>query len=166
MRPNKILMNRYGLGDDSRGGFGSVLSMPNKGSDGMEDVPGRVHASHGVWCELHMQLINLVDVVWEEVESGRKKGVDLFFLTDNSVSYAVYHQGNSINKDIFYLIIRLVHLELRGCFRLHNIWVAGNGQIASGIYSFSRGCLTDRIDSDGSILDFVPLNETAFERLA
>ena len=37
-------------------------------------------------------------------------------------------------------------------------------QIASGIDSFSRGFLTDRKASSGSILGFVPLNETAFER--
>ena len=52
MRPNKILMNRYGLGDDSRGGFVSVLSMPKKGSDGMEDVPGRVQAGVSDICNL------------------------------------------------------------------------------------------------------------------
>ena len=33
------------------------------------------------------------------------------------------------------------------------------------IYGFSSGCLTDGISSSGSILDFVPLNKTAFERL-
>ena len=36
----------------------------------MEDVPRRVHARHGVWCEEHqskyinnMELVNLVEVV-------------------------------------------------------------------------------------------------------
>ena len=27
--------------------------MPMEGSDGMEGVPGRVHAIHGFWCEEH-----------------------------------------------------------------------------------------------------------------
>ena len=31
---------------------------------------------------------------------------------------------------------------------------------------FSRGCLTYRISSSGSILDFVTLNETSFDHLA
>ena len=39
-------------------------------------------------------------------------------------------------------------------------------EIAVGIYGFSRGCLKDRISSSGSILDFVPLNETAFDNFA
>ena len=49
VQPNKIVLARYGLGDAYKGGFGSGLSMPKEGSDGMEDVPGRVHARHGVW---------------------------------------------------------------------------------------------------------------------
>ena len=61
-------------------------------------------------------------------------------------------------------MLRLIYLELRVCFRLHIIWVTGTRQIASGIYGFSRGVWTDGIASSGSILDFVILNETAFER--
>ena len=38
-------------------------------------------------------------------------------------------------------------------------------QIAAGIDGFSRGCLTYKIASSGSILEFVPLNETFFELL-
>ena len=76
---------------------------------------------------------------------------------------AVYYWGNSIDKDIFELMLRLVYLDLRRCFRLHIIWVAGMRQIASGIDGFSRGCLIYRISSSGSILDFVLLNETPFE---
>ena len=45
-------------------------------------------------------------------------------MTDNYVSKAVYYRGNFTNKDIFELILRLVYLELRNCFRLHIIWVA------------------------------------------
>ena len=61
-------------------------------------------------------------------------------------------------------MLRLVYLELRGCFRLQVIWVAGTRQIAAGIDGFSRGYLTDRIALSGSILYFMPLNETYFER--
>ena len=76
---------------------------------------------------------------------------------------AVYYWVNSIDKDIFELMIRLIYLELRGCFILHIIWVAGTRQIVVGIYFFPRGCLTDGIVSFGSILDLVPLNKIAFE---
>ena len=53
------------------------------------------------------------------------EGVDFFFMTDNSVAEAVYYQGNSSDKEIFELMLRLVNLDLRGYFRIHNIWVSG-----------------------------------------
>ena len=61
-------------------------------------------------------------------------------------------------------MLQLVYLELTGCFRLYIIWVAGRRQIAAVIYGFSRDCLIDRIALSGSILYFMPLNETYFER--
>ena len=140
--------------------------MPKEGGDGMEDGPIRVHASHGIWCEKNQikssnkgELRNMVE---EEVEAGRMEGVELFFITDNSVVEAVYYRGNSSDKDFFELMIWLVYLELRGYFRLQIIWVVGTRQIAAGIYGFSRGCLTDGIASSGSILYFFPLNETVY----
>ena len=83
--------------------------------------------------------------------------MELFFLTDNYVAEAVYYWGNSRYKEIFELMLRLVYLYLRGCFKLHIIWVAGKSQIASGIYGFSSGCLTDGMASSGSILDYTCL---------
>ena len=77
---------------------------------------------------------------------------------------AEYYQGNSNDKDIFELMLRLVYLNLRGYFRLHIIWVSEKRQIAAGVNDFSRSCLTDKIASYGSILYFVTSNETAFDR--
>ena len=51
MHPNQIALDRYGLGDSSKGGLGSGLSMSKEGSDGMEDGPGRVHYRYRVLCE-------------------------------------------------------------------------------------------------------------------
>ena len=98
------------------------------------------------------------------MEAGRTEGAELFFLTNKSVAEAVYYWGNYSNKEIFELMLRLVYLDLRGCFRLHIICVAGTRQISAGIYVFQRGCLTDGISLYGSILDFLPLNDTSFER--
>ena len=59
--------------------------MPEEGSDGMEDGPGRVNDRHGVWCEKHQskssnnrELRNLVNLAEEEVEAGRMEGVEIF----------------------------------------------------------------------------------------
>ena len=141
--PTQIALARYGLGDTSKGVFGSGLSMPKEGSDGMEDGTERVHARHEVWCEEHQsksinnrELLNLVEVAEEELEAGRMDEVELLFLTDNSAVEAVYYRGNSSDKEIFEFMLRLVYLELRGCFRLHNIWVAGKRQILAVIDGF------------------------------
>ena len=53
VRPTQIVMDQYGLLDASKGCFGSGISMPKKGSDGMDDSPVRVHARYGVLCEDH-----------------------------------------------------------------------------------------------------------------
>ena len=87
----------------------------------------------------------MVEVVEKEVEACRMEGVELFFLTDNSVTEAVYYWGNSRDKEIFELMPRLVYSEMRSCFRLHTIWIAGERETAAGIYCFSRGCLTGSI---------------------
>ena len=60
------------------------------------------------------------------------EGVELFFLTDNYVAEDVYYRGNSSNKGIFELMLWLVYLDLRGCFRLQT----GTRQIVVGIYDF------------------------------
>ena len=62
-------------------------------------------------------------------------------------------------------MLSLVYLDLGDCFVFHIIWIVGTRKIVSGIYGFSRGCLIERIALSGSILDFVHLNETAFDIL-
>ena len=80
-----------------------------------------MHARHGVWCEEHQiklsnnrEIRNLVEAAEEEVEAGRMEGVVLLFLTKNSVAEAVYYWGNSSDKEIFELVLRLVYLDLCG----------------------------------------------------
>ena len=47
----------------------------------------------------------MVEMVEEEVEDRSMEEVELFFLTNNSVSEAVYYQVNSSNKEIFDLML-------------------------------------------------------------
>ena len=51
MHSAQIVLAQYGLGDVSKGGFGSGLYMTKEGSDAMEDGTGRVHTRHRIWCE-------------------------------------------------------------------------------------------------------------------
>ena len=77
-----------------------------------------------------------MEVVEEEVDASTMKGVELLFLTENSVAEAVYYCGNSSDKEILELMLRLVYLDLRDCFRLHIIWLARVREIVSGIDGF------------------------------
>ena len=43
----------------------------------------------------------MVEVVQEGVEAGRMEGLELLFLTNNSVADAMYYWVNSSNKEIF-----------------------------------------------------------------
>ena len=128
MHPAKISLTQYGSGDASKGGSRSGLYISKEGSYGMEDGHGRVHNRHGFWCEKHQskssnnsEMRNLAEVAEEKVEAGRMEGLEIFFLTRNSVVEAMYYQVNYSNKDIFEFMLRLVYLELRGCFRLNII---------------------------------------------
>ena len=48
VRPTQLALDQYGLGDVSKGGFGSGIYMSKEGSDVMEDGLGKVHGRHGV----------------------------------------------------------------------------------------------------------------------
>ena len=91
--PTQIPLAQYLLVDASTWGFGGGISMPKEVINGMEDSPVRVHARHGFWCEEHQsnssknrELRSMVKVVEEEVEAGRMEGVELLFMTDQSVT--------------------------------------------------------------------------------
>ena len=58
-------------------------------------------------------------------------------MTDNYVEEYMYYRGKSRDKEIFELVLQLVYLELRVCFRLYIIWVAGTRLILTVIYGFS-----------------------------
>ena len=83
-------------------------------------------------------------------------------MTENGVYEAVYYQGNSINQEIFDLLLRLLYLDLRGCFKWH-IYVSGTRNIASGTDGFSRWYLIESISTTVPNLYFVQLNNTVFE---
>ena len=48
VRPTQLALDQYGLGDVSKGEFGSGIYMSKEGSDVMEDGLGKVHGRHGV----------------------------------------------------------------------------------------------------------------------
>ena len=91
-------------------------------------------------------------------------GSESFIFTDNSVAKAGFYKGNSDNRHLFQLVLRLRNLELRGSLKLHVIHVAGHRMITQGTDGLSRGDYTSGVMAGDHMLSFVPLHQSAIER--
>ncbi len=162
----------YGFGDASAVGHASNFQ-------GFRRVGVRVHADdrihyrYGHWCDEvseassnYRELLNLVESLEAQVASGVIRGAEVFLFTDNSTAEAVFFKGNSTSRPLFELMLRLRHVEMEGSLVLHVIHVAGTRMIAEGADGGSRGDLSQGVMSGQSVLDFVPLHLSAFERSA
>jgi len=92
------------------------------------------------------------------------QGSELFIFTDNSVAEAGFYKGNSDNRALFSLVLRLQKLELMGSLKLHIIHTAGHRMVAQGTDGLSRGNYTSGVMAGDHMLSFVPLHQTALER--
>jgi hypothetical protein len=123
------------------------------------DEGGRQQSSN------HRELENLVLGIELRVRNGTLgDGTVLFLFTDNRTAEACFFNGTSGVKPLFNLIVRLRKLEMEGQLFIHVIWVAGTRMIEQGTDGLSRGDLNNGVMVGRSMLDFVPLHRTAFER--
>jgi hypothetical protein len=84
--------------------------------------------------------------------------------TDNSTAEGSYYKGNSPNRLLFKLVLRLRELELLGGLILHVIHVAGARMISQGTDGFSRGECSSGVMGGQYMLDFVPLHLSGVDR--
>jgi hypothetical protein len=94
----------YGFVDASSAGFGGSFALPD----------GSLFFRHGLWgrdadsiSSNFPELSNLVDSVEDGVQSGELADTELFILTDNTTAEGCYYKGNSDNKKLFMLVLRL-----------------------------------------------------------
>jgi len=80
------------------------------------------------------------------------------------VAEAAFYKGNSDNRHLFALILRLRQLEMTGTVRLHVVHVAGHRMIAQGTDGLSRGDYTTGVMAGDPMMDFVPLHQSAVDR--
>ncbi len=104
------------------------------------------------------ELKNLVDSIEEGVLSGELAQAELFVFTDNTTAEGGYYRGNSDNRALFSLILRLRCLEMSAALQLHVIHVAGTRMIAQGTDGLSRGSLTEGIFSSQPMTLYIPLH--------
>ncbi len=161
LRSSTLLVATYGFADASGAGFGSSIALPD----------GSTRFRHGFWgrdaesrSSNYRELRNLVETVEEFVQSGEHIGTELFLFTDNATAEGAYYKGNSDNKLLFELILRLRTLDMNGHLKLHVIHIAGTRMVSQGTDGLSRGDYTTGVMAGDSMSSFIPLHLSAFER--
>jgi hypothetical protein len=163
IRPTRLGVVIYGLGDASGAGYGSAFANDTT-----------IWYYLGVWgadaedsSSNFRELRNLTDAIELGVQSGRLQDCELFIFTDNTTAEAAYYKGNSDNRALFELVVRLRRLDMAGGLRLHITHIAGTRMIASGVDGLSRGNLTEGLllqPTPASFSSFVPLHMSAIQR--
>jgi hypothetical protein len=161
IRSRSIAVAVYGFVDASSIGFGSTLILPD----------GCTAFRHGCWgrdtddeSSNFKELSNLVTTIEEGVASGELVGTELFIFTDNSTAKGAFYKGNSSNRLLFTLILRLRSIEMGGQLRLHVVHVAGTRMISQGTDGLSRGDYTTGVMAGIPMLNFIPLHLDAIAR--
>jgi hypothetical protein len=160
-RRNEIRVLLYGFADASGGGLGSSVLIPGTG----------IRCRTGVWgkddeatSSNYKEFSNVVMTVEEEANAGTLNGAELFLFTDNSTVEAALYKGNSSNRLLFELIVRLRKVQMACNATILVSHVSGKRMIAQGTDGISRGEKNEGISQGSSMLSFIPLHLSAFER--
>jgi len=160
-RATSISVAAYGFVDASGAGFGSSILLLN----------GETIFCHGFWgsdeeqrSSNYRELRNLVDTLQEGLTQGDLQGTEVFLFTDNGVAEAAFYKGNSDNRFLFQLILRLRQLEMSGQLCLHVIHVSGTRMVAQGTDGLSRLDYTSGVMAGYNMMTYIPLHLSALER--
>ena len=152
----------YVFGDASGEGFGSTY---------IEPTTGAVHFRFGIWgvegkdtSSNFRELRNLVESLEEMGRVGSLAGREVLIFTDNMVSESVAANGSSSSPELYNLIVRVYKLEMKFRCRIQFIHVAGTRMIEQGADGLSRGDMYEGVMRGESMLDFIPLHQSAIER--
>jgi hypothetical protein len=160
VRGKRISSAIYSFGDASGDGFGSSWTS-KKG----------ISYRFGIWGEEMegsssnlRELANLVDTLDEMSKEDELKGTEIFMFTDNSTSEAAFFNGSSKSELLFNLILRVRKMEMNNGIKIHFCHVSGERMQHQGTDGLSRGNLNVGVMAGKSMLDFVPVHLSAFDR--
>ncbi len=160
IRSSKISVAIYGFRDASGSGFGGSFGLPN----------GDVLFRYGVWgrdsesaSSNYRELNNLVMMIEEGIHSGELLHSELFVFTDNTTAESAYYRGNTDNKALFNLVLRLRLIDCHQ-LKLHIVHVAGTRMIQQGTDGLSRGDLSCGVMTGTDMISFVPLHLSVIDR--
>jgi hypothetical protein len=136
VRASKVVVALYGFADASGSGFGSSIQLS----------ASQTHIRYGMWgrdaedkSSNYRELRNLVESI--EANLPALEGAELFLYTDNSTAESAYYRGNSSNKFLFELIVKLRLLDMTSSLHLHLLHIAGTRMVSQGTDAISRGAL-------------------------
>ena len=155
----------YIVGDASGSGFGSSLYHST-------DV--KVKAEYGTWTTKvtneyssnFRETANLVLRLKSSLASGEiTKGSEVFIFTDNSVAERTMYRGSSKSKLLHNMVLDLRKMAMIGDIIVHFVWISGERMINQGTDGLSRGDFTSGIMAGEKFLKYLPLHQTAIERM-
>ena len=148
------------MGDASGRGFGTCSWIQGE---------KKMRVDFGTWSAWmtletssnYTEATNLVFHLRRLIASGEiERGSEIFLFTDNEVAERTYFRGSSHSSDLHQMILE----EMRGELVVHFIWISGRRMITQGTDGLSRADVSSGVMGGAKFLDFLPLNETAFER--
>ena len=113
----------------------------------------------------YKEATNLVFHLKRLIASGEnERGSEIFLFMDNEVAKRTYFRGSSHSLQLHQMILELRKMEIRGELVVHFIWISGKRMITQGTDGLSQANVSSGVMGGAKFLDFLPLNETAFER--
>lgn len=112
----------------------------------------------------YRELRNLVEALESAYTDGLLDDREVFMFTDNSTAEAAFFKGTSTSELLFELVLRLRKIEMSGKCVVHMIHVAGTRMIHQGTDGLSRGDKSSGVMAGESMLSFIPLHLSLFER--
>ena len=113
----------------------------------------------------YKEATNLVFHLKRLIASGEiERGSEMILFTDNEVAKRTYFKDSSHSLQLHQMILELRKMEMRGELVVHFIWISGRRMITQGTNGLSRADVSSGVMGGANLLDYLPLNETAFER--
>ena len=150
----------YGFGDASGAGFGATIQIGKDIKYEYGQWTSQITEEESSnWRELSNLVLTLKRLAFEQ----KLQDCELFIFTDNSTAESAFWKGSSKSRKLFELVLELKDLEFKNDFILHVIHVSGKRMIEQGTDGLSRGDHSQGVMTGQPMINFVPLNKTAFQ---
>eukprot|EP00980_Cylindrotheca_fusiformis_P021935 scaffold8770_cov167-Cylindrotheca_fusiformis.AAC.2 len=158
VRPSRFIQVVLGFGDASGNGFGGTF-LSTAG----------LSYQIGVWkyrgtSSCSFEFRNLLDSLRREGEAGRLTDSFVLMMTDNQPVEEALFKGTSASKSLLQMVQEFHALEMEFGFVALVCHCSGKRMIAQGTDGLSRGGLNEGVMGGKSMLTFVPLHLSAFQR--